>query len=77
MRITGLINHVEVTQTFINRHPFAVNAQYVFPLPGESAVHAMVMTVGERKIVGKIAEKQAAERQYQAAKRAGKRAALS
>ncbi|RZF77741.1 marine proteobacterial sortase target protein [Pseudoalteromonas sp. CO325X] len=76
MRITGLINHVEVTQTFINRHPFAVNAQYVFPLPSESAVHAMVMTVGERKIVGKIAEKQAAERQYQAAKRAGKRAAL-
>ncbi|MFY8274384.1 marine proteobacterial sortase target protein [Pseudoalteromonas sp. SSDWG2] len=76
MNITGLINHVQVTQVFVNRHPFAVNARYVFPLPSESAVHAMVMTVGERKIVGKIAEKQQAERQYQAAKRSGKRAAL-
>ncbi|MEO2267062.1 marine proteobacterial sortase target protein [Pseudoalteromonas sp. YIC-656] len=76
MQITGLINHVEITQVFENRHPFAVNAQYLFPLPSESAVHGMVMTVGERKIIGKISEKQEAERQYQVAKRAGKRAAI-
>ncbi|WP_462157476.1 marine proteobacterial sortase target protein [Pseudoalteromonas sp. GB56] len=76
MQITGLINHVEITQVFENRHPFAVNAQYLFPLPSESAVHGMVMTVGERKVIGKISEKQEAERQYQVAKRAGKRAAI-
>ncbi|WP_105255829.1 marine proteobacterial sortase target protein [Pseudoalteromonas sp. T1lg75] len=76
MQITGLINQVQVTQVFVNRHPFAVNAQYLFPLPSESAVHAMTMKVGERTIVGKIAEKQQAERQYRAAQRAGKRAAL-
>jgi len=43
MTLTGLINHVVVKQTYQNDNPFAVNARYVFPLPDESAVHAMTM----------------------------------
>ena len=76
MTLTGLINHVVVTQHYINENPFAVNARYVFPLPDESAVHAMTMRIGERVIHGKIAKKYQAEKQYQAAKQAGKQASL-
>lgn len=76
MTLTGLINHVVVTQHYINENPFAVNARYVFPLPDESAVHAMTMRIGERVINGKIAKKRQAEKQYQAAKKAGKQASL-
>ena len=76
MTLTGLINHVVVTQHYINENPFAVNARYVFPLPDESAVQAMTMRIGERVIKGKIAKKRQAEKQYQAAKKAGKQASL-
>ncbi|EWS98330.1 hypothetical protein BG00_10225 [Pseudoalteromonas sp. SCSIO_11900] len=76
MTLTGLINHVVVTQHYINENPFAVNARYIFPLPDESAVQAMTMRIGERVINGKIAKKRQAEKQYQAAKKAGKQASL-
>ena len=76
MTLTGLINHVVVTQHYINENPFAVNARYVFPLPDESAVQAMTMRIGERVIKGKITKKRQAEKQYQAAKKAGKQASL-
>jgi len=76
MTLTGLINHVVVKQTYQNDNPFAVNARYVFPLPDESAVHAMTMRIGERVIKGQIDKKVEAEKKYQAAKNAGKQAAL-
>ncbi len=76
MTLTGLINHVVVRQTYQNDNPFAVNARYVFPLPDESAVHAMTMRIGERVIKGQIDKKVEAEKKYQAAKKAGKQAAL-
>lgn len=76
MTLTGLINHVVVKQTYQNDNPFAVNARYVFPLPDESAVHAMTMRIGERVIKGQIDKKVEAEKKYQAAKKAGKQAAL-
>ncbi|MGO2563825.1 MAG: VIT domain-containing protein, partial [Pseudoalteromonas nigrifaciens] len=64
MTLTGLINHVVVKQTYQNQNPFAVNARYVFPLPDESAVHAMTMRIGERVIKGQIDKKVAAEKKY-------------
>ncbi|MBB1288680.1 marine proteobacterial sortase target protein [Pseudoalteromonas sp. SR43-6] len=76
MTLTGLINHVVVTQTYQNENPFAVNARYVFPLPDESAVHAMTMRIGERVIKGQIDKKVEAEKKYEEAKKAGKQAAL-
>ncbi|CAM2808104.1 marine proteobacterial sortase target protein [Pseudoalteromonas distincta] len=76
MTLTGLINHVVVTQTYQNENPFAVNARYVFPLPDESAVHAMTMHIGERVIKGQIDKKVEAEKKYEKAKKAGKQAAL-
>ncbi|WP_165740284.1 marine proteobacterial sortase target protein [Pseudoalteromonas sp. Z1A6] len=76
MTLTGLINHVVATQTYQNENPFAVNARYVFPLPDESAVHAMTMRIGERVIKGQIDKKVEAEKKYEEAKKAGKQAAL-
>ncbi|GAB0110060.1 marine proteobacterial sortase target protein [Pseudoalteromonas distincta] len=76
MTLTGLINHVVVTQTYQNENPFAVNARYVFPLPDESAVHAMTMRIGERVIKGQIDKKVEAEKKYEEAKKAGMQAAL-
>lgn len=76
MTLTGLINHVVVTQTYQNENPFAVNARYVFPLPDESAVHAMTMRIGERVIKGQIDKKVEAEKKYEKAKKGGKQAAL-
>ena len=76
MTVTGLINHVVVKQTYQNENPFAVNARYVFPLPDESAVHAMTMRIGERVIKGHIDKKIEAEKKYAQAQKAGKQAAL-
>jgi Ca-activated chloride channel family protein len=76
MTLTGLINHVVVTQTYQNENPFAVNARYVFPLTDESAVHAMTMRIGERVIKGQIDKKVEAEKKYEEAKKSGKQAAL-
>ena len=76
MTVTGLINHVVVKQTYQNENPFAVNARYVFPLPDESAVHAMTMRIGERVIKGQIDKKAVAEKKYAHAQKAGKQAAL-
>ncbi|MGS0534771.1 marine proteobacterial sortase target protein [Pseudoalteromonas sp. SaAl2] len=76
MTVTGLINHVIVTQHYRNENPFAVNARYVFPLSDESAVHAMTMRIGERIIKGQIDKKEQAEQRFQQAKKAGKQAAI-
>ncbi|SFC69529.1 marine proteobacterial sortase target protein [Pseudoalteromonas denitrificans] len=76
MTITGLINQVDVTQTFKNTHESSVNARYVFPLPDESAVYQLEMKIGERVIKGEIKEKQMAKRIFQKAKKQGKKASL-
>jgi Ca-activated chloride channel family protein len=76
MTVTGLINHVVVTQHYQNENPFAVNARYVFPLPDESAVYAMTMRIGERVVKGYVDKKVDADKKYQQAKKTGKNAAL-
>lgn len=76
MQAVGLINQVKVVQHFRNDNPFAVNGRYVFPLPDESAVYAMTLKLGERRIRGVIDKKAEAERTYQQAKAEGKKAAL-
>jgi len=75
MTVTGLINHVVVTQHYRNENLFAVNARYIFPLPDESAVHAMTMRIGERIIKGEIDKKAQAEARFERAKQAGKQEA--
>ena len=74
--ISGFVARTEVTQEFENVLPDAVEAIYVFPLPHESAVDGMTMTVGQREIRAVIKEREEARKIYEAARDAGHTAAL-
>jgi Ca-activated chloride channel family protein len=74
--ISGFVARIEVTQEFENVLPDAVEAIYVFPLPHESAVDGMTMTVGEREIRAVIKERDEARKIYEQARNTGHTAAL-
>jgi Ca-activated chloride channel homolog len=74
--LSGPIAHVEVRQTYQNPHPEPIEAQYVFPLPENSAVDAMRIEIGDRVIEAKILERQQARDTYERAKSEGYTAAL-
>jgi Ca-activated chloride channel family protein len=74
--ISGFVARIEVTQEFQNVLPDAVEAIYVFPLPHDSAVDGMTMTVGEREIRAVIKEREEARKIYEQARNAGHTAAL-
>ena len=71
-----MIARVNVAQTFKNPDARWVEGVYVFPLSRNGAVDHMIMRIGDRVIEGKIQERQAAKRQYEAAKRSGRKAGL-
>src|SRR5215510_12884073 len=54
--ISGFVARTEVTQEYENTLPNAVEAIYVFPLPHDSAVDGMTMTVRNREIHAVIKE---------------------
>lgn len=74
--ISGFVARTEVTQEFENVLPNAVEAIYVFPLPHDSAVDGMTMTVGNREIRAVIKEREEARKIYEAARDSGHTAAL-
>jgi len=74
--ISGMIATVAVEQSFRNDSGRAVEGVYGFPLPDNAAVRQMEMTIGERRIVGKIREREEAKKIYREAKSAGKKASL-
>ena len=74
--ISGYIATVDVKQRFVNPFDVKIEAEYVFPLPHNAAVHEFVMTVGERRIRGIIREREEAEKVYREARRQGHVAAL-
>ena len=76
VEVNGLLARVKLSQTFTNTSDEWLEAVYVFPLSEDAAVDAMTMEVGERKITGKIKEKQQAKKLYTEAKRQGKKAGL-
>src|SRR5690606_2134588 len=53
VRVSGPVAHVTVRQSFFNQGGAFAEAWYVFPLPETSAVHAMELVVGQRRIVGR------------------------
>jgi Ca-activated chloride channel family protein len=75
-QISGLVARVSVRQEFQNSGQEWVEGVYVFPLPDNAAVDRLRMHIGERFIEGEIREKEAAKREYEAAKTAGKKASL-
>jgi Ca-activated chloride channel family protein len=74
--IQGFFNRVRVRQTFHNPLTSKIEAVYVFPLPQEAAVDHLVMTVGERRLVGHIKPRHEARAAYEAARAAGHVASL-
>jgi Ca-activated chloride channel homolog len=76
VHIAGVIADVLVTQVYRNEGSRPLNAQYVFPASTRAAVHGMTMQVGDQRIRAKIREKQAAKKEFEAARAAGKSAAL-
>jgi Ca-activated chloride channel family protein len=74
--VAGPMAMYTVEQTFENPFDQPIEAVYVFPLGDEAAVSGYQITIGERTIVGDIAEREAARRTYEAAKAAGHTAAL-
>jgi len=67
---------VTVTQTFANDRAVPLECVYIFPLPPEAAVAELTFVVGERRLTADLQERGSAERQYEAAREAGKRASL-
>lgn len=76
LQVRGMILRGEVTQHFRNPESTCAEAVYAFPLPEDSAVDRLRMTIGQRVIEGEIKERQEAERVYEQARSQGKKASL-
>ncbi|QKX15803.1 marine proteobacterial sortase target protein [Microbulbifer sp. YPW1] len=76
IRVRGLVAEVTLEQQFRNTSNDWQEAVYVLPLPENAAVNGMEIVIGERRIVGKVREREQARKVYKAAREAGKRAAL-
>lgn len=77
----GPVARVTVRQRFVNatlpgEPPRPADCDYVFPLPPRAGVTAMSMRIGDRVVRATVKEREEAKRQFQAAQRAGRRAAL-
>lgn len=76
MRIKGLVANVTVKQTFTNTSDQWQHAVYAFPLPDNSAVNQLKITVADRVIIGEVQEKKKALKTFNTAKKKGQKAAL-
>jgi Ca-activated chloride channel family protein len=75
-RVIDRVAEVDVEQKFANTISEAMEAVYIFPLAGGSAVSKFEMQVGARVLRGRVEERAEARKQYQEALEQGKRAAL-
>jgi len=76
VNISGVIADVGITQEYKNESETALEAIYIFPASTRAAIYHMVMTIGERTIIARIAEKEQARQDYEDAKEQGKTASL-
>ena len=76
VRLNGFIASVQLSQVYRNEGNQPINATYIFPGSTRAAVNGMTMTIGERRIVAKIKERDEAKRVFNAARKAGKSASL-
>lgn len=76
VHISGVIAEVSVHQVFENSGKSPIEAVYVFPASTRAAVHGMRMRIGHRTIEARIARRQEARQEYEAAREAGQRASL-
>ncbi|HEX6203332.1 MAG TPA: marine proteobacterial sortase target protein [Thermoanaerobaculia bacterium] len=74
--VGGMVARSRVRQTFVNQGEEWAEGVYVFPLPENAAIDRLRMVVGERVIEGQVREKEEARREFEAARREGRRASL-
>lgn len=74
--VDGFLARITVAQTFVNPMDTTLEAVYTFPLPENSAVDSMVMTIGKKRIKGVIKERGEARAIYEQARREGRTAGL-
>ena len=74
--ISGVIADVTVRQIYENRGSEPLHARYVFPASTRAAVYGMTMTVGDRRIVARIRQREEARAEFETAKSEGKSASL-
>jgi Ca-activated chloride channel family protein len=74
--ISGVIADVTINQRYCNTGENALEAIYVFPMSSQAAVFDMRMYVGDRLIIARIEEKEAARQQYDDAISQGQTASL-
>jgi Ca-activated chloride channel family protein len=74
--VVGIVARVSVKQRFRNQSADWVEGIYVFPLPDDSAVDELSMTIGSRRIEGEIQEREEAKKTYEQARAAGQHASL-
>lgn len=76
VNISGVIADVVITQTYVNNGKTPLEATYVFPASTQAAVYGLTMTIGNRRVVARIAEREKARADYEKARSEGKRATL-
>ena len=76
VKIVGVIADVTITQVYKNEGKTRIEAIYTFPASTNAAIYYMEMTIGNRKIIAEIREKEKARKEYEEAKEEGKRASL-
>ncbi len=74
--ISGFVTRVKVVQTFSNPCTEPIEAVYVFPLPQNAAVNDLTIRIADRVVKGVIKKRDEARQIYEAARDAGKTAAL-
>jgi Ca-activated chloride channel family protein len=75
--ISGLVAHTTLTTEFVNTHPVALEATYVFPLNDRAAVTGMTMTADGRTVTAELQERSAAREAYDQAIASGRRASIA
>ncbi len=75
VQVSGLLAQTKLTREFRNTSDRWQEGVFVFPLPEKATVYGLTMTVGERRVVGRIEPKAKARQIYETAKSAGQHAA--
>ena len=66
-QLRDLLSEVTVTQTYRNTETVNIEAVYSFPLPLEATLLDLSVTLGERRLRGRVVEKGQAEERYEEA----------
>ncbi len=76
INVIGVIAKAHVRQTFSNNGANWLEGIYAFPLPEDAAVTSLHMEIGDRRLEGRVQERQAARKTYEKARTEGSKTSL-